>query len=281
MASAIEEVDCYRTGMANLLVKLLEVVGENERRLDVASDGDKASARVVLEGDPTGAFRIMCALLLRKAKLHMVGMLRANKNSNVHSLAVQMRPILECAGQVVLIFHNLMIAPERGANVVRGYINADYYRTIIELAKGDVGHEQLLKMISEASGMLEGELRKGGSLNQTDKVAALEGGEHWYKYLSEYFCHGRADWRGHSWQGGVSSMSTVRDEFTFAGLMDYLVNQVAVMNAYATLCPVEGDVAHGRVEAGLAQLQEVRATSKALRDGARLAFGNPDEEGSS
>ena len=62
--------------------------------------------------------------------------------------------------------------------------------------------------------------------------------------MSQHFCHGsRADWRGHSWQGGVSSMSTVRDEFTFAGLMDYLVNQVAVMNAYATLCPVEGDVA--------------------------------------
>lgn len=126
MASAIEEVGCYRTGMANLLAKMLEVVGENERRLDVAADGDKASARAVLEGDPTSVFRIMCALLLLKAKLHMVGMLRADKNSNVHSLAVQMRPILECAGQVVLIFHNLMIASERGASVFRGYINADY-----------------------------------------------------------------------------------------------------------------------------------------------------------
>ena len=35
------------------------------------------------------------------------------------------------------------------------------------------------------------------------------------------------------------------------------------------------------MEAGLAQLQEIRATSKALRDGARLAFSNPDEEGTS
>ena len=42
MASAIEEVGCYRTGMANLLVKLLEVVGENERRLDVAADGGQS-----------------------------------------------------------------------------------------------------------------------------------------------------------------------------------------------------------------------------------------------
>ena len=97
--------------------------------------------------------------------------------------------------------------------------------------------------------------------------------------MSEYFCHGRADWRGHSWQGGVSSINTFRDEFTFAGLMHYLVNQVAVMNAYAVLCPVKGEVDHGRVEAALARLQEVRATSKALRDGVAAAVGSSDEEG--
>ena len=51
-----------------------------------------------------------CVLFLRKAKIHMVAVLRANENSNVHSLAVQMRPLLECTGQVVLIFHNLISA---------------------------------------------------------------------------------------------------------------------------------------------------------------------------
>ena len=276
--SPASEVARYRTGVAGLLARVVVAVGETERWLDFAVDGDEASTRAVLEDDPTAALRMMCALLLRKAKIHMVAVLHANKTGNVHSLAVQMRPVLECAGQVVLIFHNLMIESERGETVVRSYMNADYYRTIIGLTKGDVGHEQLLTMIMEASGMSEEEVRKGSSLQQADKVAALKGGKAWYGYLSEYFCHGRANWSGHSWQGGVNSTNTVLHGFTCAGLMDFLVRQVAVMNAYAALCPVAGEMAHGRIEATLAQLHEVRATTKALRDGSGLAPGNADVE---
>ena len=286
--ASASEIGRYRTGVAKMLAKLVAAAGETEQWLDVAMDGHEVSTRAAPEDDPTGAFRITAALLLRKARLHMIAMLRANKNSNVHSLAVQMRPILECAGQVVRVFHNLHnlddphnLKPGRGVSVVRGYLNADYYQTIIRLTKGDVGHKQLLTTISAASGMSKKEMRKDHrSLNQVDRVAVLEGGKDWCDYLSEYFCHGsRADWKGHSWQGGVSSINTVWDEFTFAGLMDYLVHQVAVMNAYAALCPVNGDVPPERAEAALTLLQEVRTTSKALRDGGGLAVGNPDEEG--
>ena len=272
------EVGRYRTGMANLLAKLVESVGETELWLDVAVEGDEASARAVLENDPAGVFRIPCALLLRKAKIHMVAMLRANEKNNMHSLAVQMRPVLECAGQVVLVFHNLMIDSERGESVVLRYISADYYGTFIRLTKGRISHEELLAQILEASGMSKEEISKGRSLKQADKVAPLEGGQEWYGYLSNHFCHGKADWNGRSWQGGVSSINTVQDEFTFAGLMDYLVNQVAVMSAHAALCPVAGEVVEGRVDSALAQLHEVRVATKAFRDGARLALRNPDEE---
>ena len=125
--------------------------------------------------------------------------------------------------------------------------------------------------------MSKEEVNKGRSLRQEDKVAPLEGGKEWYRYLSNCFCHGEVDWRGHSWQGGISSINTVQDEYTFAGLMDYLVNQVAVMNAYAALCPTVEGVEQARVEATLTQLHDVRAATKALRDGVRLAVGNPDE----
>ena len=37
-----------------------------------------------------------CESLLRKARLHAIAVLRANETGNVHSLAVQMRPVLEC-----------------------------------------------------------------------------------------------------------------------------------------------------------------------------------------
>ena len=278
MASA-SEVGRYRTSMASLLAKLVEAVSETERWLDVDVEKVEASSLAVPGDDPSLPFRMMCTVLLRKAKIHMVAMLRANENGNVHSLAVQMRPVLECAGQVVLIFHNWLIEPERAVSVVISYINADYYGTFIRLMEGDGRHEQLLTHISEASGMSKEELGKGRSLKQADKVAPLDGGKNWYDYVSERFCHGRADWRGHSWQGAVNSINTVQDEFTIAGMMDYLVNQVAVMNAYAALCPVTEETAQGRVESTLAQLHEVRAATKAFRDGARLAVRNPDAGG--
>lgn len=269
------EVVRYRACMANLLTELVEAMGETENWLDVDVEADETSARAILEDNPTAVFRFMCALLLRKARLHVVAMLRANESNNVHSLGVQMRPVLECAGQVVLVFHNLIVEPERGSSIFRGYVNADYYRTILRLTKGDVSHEQLLTQIAKASGMSEREVGKGKSLKQADKVGPLGGGKAWYAYLSDRFCHGRADWKGLSWQGGVTSMDTIRDHYTFAGLMDYLVNQVAVMNAHAALCPIKGEIEQGRVESSLAQLREVRATTKALRDMASGVFMDP------
>ena len=56
--------------------------------------------------------------------------------------------------------------------------------------------------------------------------------------------------------------------------MDYLVRQVAVMNAHAALCPVAGDNYWGRVEATLDELNEARETSVALRNAVVGALSN-------
>ena len=278
MASATG-VGSYRVGVSNLLRELVEAVGEIELSLGVDVEGDEASARALCEEDPAGVYRLMCAVLLCKAKIRMIAVLRANANRNVHSLAVQMRPVLECAGQVVLVFHNLLIEPERGVRVVLNYMNADYYRTMIGLTKGEASHEQLLGRISELNELSQEEVGKGRSLRQSDKVAQLTDGKEWYNFLSERFCHGKADWKGFSWQGGVRSMDTVEDGYTFAGLMDYLVNQVVVMNVYAALSSVGGEMPHPRVEAATAQLREVRSVTAALRDAARLTFSEPSGKG--
>ena len=114
--------------------------------------------------------------------------------------------------------------------------------------------------------------RKGRRLNQSDKVAMLHGGQELYRYLSDHFSHGKvANWRGLSSQGGVMSNNRVEDEFAFLGSMDYLVNQVAIMNAYAALCPVAADADDlwdRWAEPTLARLRDVRESSKALRDAA-------------
>ena len=274
------EIARYRVGMAALLDEAVRVVGETERWLDVSMKGNEAGLRAVLKEDLTGAYRLYCALLLHKAGLHMVAMLRANERSSIHSLAVQMRPVLECAGQVAHIFHNLMIEPNKdvGIRAVLEYGNADFYQSTIRLTKGDVGHAELLKKISDKSTIWGTNVSGFRRLRQTNKVAMLQGGEAWNRFLSERFCHGRGDWKGASWQGGVGSIGPL-DDFTFAGFLDYLVEQASVMNLYAALCPVDGVVANERIETAQAQLQQVRAASRSLRDGAMSGIVNLDKGG--
>ena len=274
-----------RAGMAELLAKAVDVTRKLERRLDVTGGWPEATARIDLDADPTAVVRIMGALLLRKARVHTIAVLRANESSNLHSLAVQMRPVLECAGQVVFFFHHMMIAPdllmapERAAEVVGNRLNADHYQWLRTRTKGEVSPEELREeewRAQEAAAVFFGapkpKRRKGRRFDQVDKVATLEEGQKWYRYLSEHFTHGKvADWRGLSWRGGVVTISRVEDEFAFLGLMGYLANQVAVMNAHAALCPVTGD-ADDRwerwVEPMLAQLRDVQQSSKALREAA-------------
>ena len=273
------EVENYRADVAKLLAGSIARSGKIETWLDAGVDGDVVSQRAALEADPIGAVRMMCAVLLRKARLHAIAVLRANQTCNLHSLAVQARPVLECAGQVVLLFHNMVIAPEKGGGVLDDYLDGDFYGTIVRLTKGEVGHGELLGMISSASGEPEVKRRRRRRLRQADKVTMLQGGKGWYDFLSEYFCHGDGNLRGASWQGGVVSTKTVRDELACAGIMDYLVNQVAVMNAYALLCPMTGEAADERLDAALEHLKAVRAKCKASRDRVRPPAGQVGKEG--
>lgn len=287
-----DEVTRYRDGMAGLLTKLNGATADIERWLDIEvsrdevwslteawlgdNQRDSVAAKSLLYDDPVRVYRVFCALLLHKAWMHVYAVIRANEINNLHSLAVQMRPVLECAGQVVFIFHHLIIAPEylmvpeRAMSKVTNYMDSDFYQTNIRATKGGVGHKKLLQMISRAAedaaadvGVGKPEGYKGGRLRQDDKVAMLSGGKGWYDYLSEHFCHSDANWAGPSWRGGVGSMD-VTHALTCAGLMQYLAEQVAVMNAHASLCPIDGSVDESRVESALACLRDVRKVSADL-----------------
>ena len=105
--SSASEVTNYRVGTASLLAESIEAAGEIERWLDPEVDAGEAGsllqawvtkpteelfpATAIPEGDPARMYRIICALLLRKARIHGHAVLRANETNNVHSLAVQMR----------------------------------------------------------------------------------------------------------------------------------------------------------------------------------------------
>ena len=247
------EVARYRGGTASQLAQSVLMTGELERRLGVDDELRETSTQSDLETDPAAPLRAECALLLRKARLHSDAVLRANAAGNLHSLAVQMRPVLECAGQVVFICHNHFVAPRlatdpgRAVRALDDRISADFYGTMIRATKGKMGHEQLLAILSDAEGgaaeslgMRAPERRRRKSLKQEDKASTLVGGEAWYAHLSKRFCHGEGDLRGAPWRGGVKSMNTWRDELAFAGFMDCLVEQVNTMNAHAALCPAAG-----------------------------------------
>ena len=91
------DVGRSRAGMATLLTKAVEMTRKLERRLDVSGGWREARAQTDVDADPTATLRIIGALLLRKARIHTVAVLRANETSNLHSLAVQMRPVLKVA----------------------------------------------------------------------------------------------------------------------------------------------------------------------------------------
>lgn len=264
--------------MARLLAEATKATDECERRLAVSIDDIGPWFR--LGDDPTGAYRVTCALLLRKARIHTDAALRANRAGNIHSLGVQMRPALECAGQVVLTYYNLMVAP----GVVPGhtpdttteFLDRDYRDSTIRLAKGAISYEQLLQNVDEAAaaaaaayGMPTPKPHRGGRVRHGEKVSRLPGGPIWYGFLSDHFCHGSKVWPYPSWGGGV--------DWTFACFMDYLCQQAVLMNAYAYLCPVKGSVAFDQGMAELARRQEMQATSEALSSAVVLAIRNGQE----
>ena len=285
---SVGDVARCRADMAKLLTEALETTCKIERRLDASGGWREATAAIDINADPGATVRIAGALLLRKARIHIVAVLRANETSNLHSLAVQMRPVLECAGQVVFIFHNTIIAPdllmsqEDAAAMFGNRLNADFYQTFRSKTKGQISLGKLREMATRAQadaaasvGAPNPTRQKSWTLRQADKMKPLAKGHEWYNYLSNRFAHGNlADWKGLSWRGGVISIDKVEDQFAFLGLMSYLVDQVALMNAAAALCPVAGDADDPWdrwVEPTLAQLREVRQSSKSLADAARVA----------
>ncbi len=287
MASA-SEVARYRAGMANLLSSLVKATGEIERRLDIEVNEDEGVSKSEawqrgIQKDPVSTYRLMCVPLLRKSRIHALAVLRANECLNVHSLAVQMRPVLECAGQVVHIFHYLMIAPdfqmerERARRLLTDYLDADYFDTLMRILKDNEIQKKLLQTISEAAataatefGVPEPKARKGKSLRQRDKVEMLPGGKAWYDYLSVNFRRGPVNWTGPSWQGGVGPVDMTH-EFACAGIMQQTVEQMARMNAYASLCPVDDTPVGSQADAAMAKLHEVLEAASDLRRSVRSA----------
>ena len=277
-----------RAGMAELLKQAVATTRKLERRLELPGGWPEARGGIDFGADPGTTGRIMGGLLLHKARIHMLAVLRANETSNLHSLAVQMRPVPECAGQVVsfyttIIAPDLLMPPERAMEAFGHRLNADFYQTVRRTTRGRISPEMRRETATEAQaaaaasfGAARPKKQKPWSLRQADKMTTLPGGREWYHHLSEHFSHATAaDSRGVSSLGGVMSMDMVHDRFAFLGFMDCVVDRVARINAAAALCPVAGEAGDQWdrwVAPALAQQLDNRESSRKLVDAAIAAL---------
>ena len=229
------------------------------------------------DADPSIAFKKMSYLLIGKARLHIIAALHANKEGNIHSLAVQMRPALECAGQVVSMFEDLFGREPGAEDRISRYINADYYQTVIRLSKGQIGHNEILHQINTTIPVETVPLRKIRSFRESEKVKDLEFGDNWYSHLSECFFHSDLPaLKNHSYFGGVSSCNTMYDEYGFAALLDYLAHMIMVMVMYAATRWDDALDEERHFEKIVELLEKKRVVSEGFRRKCMSMAGVPD-----
>ena len=263
--SLAKVVSKYRESMAGCLQASL--VGINDFLLPVDFDGIFVPMdQGALDDDPAIPFRRMSYLLIAKARLHVAAAIHANKSDNIHSLAVQMRTAMECAGQVVSMFKDLYSKDPGAENRISRYINADYYQTAIRLSRGQIDRSEILKQINAAVPTQPESVRKIKSFKESEKVRDLEFGDNWYGHLSECFFHSDLPaLKNHSYFGGISSRNTMFDEYGFAALLDYLAHQTMVMVMYAAVCPDDGLKDDRRFEKAAKLLDKKKEVSEAFQ----------------
>ena len=193
---------------------------------------------LVWKDDPTSTFEASTGLLVRKAHLHVAAALRANQSNNMHSLAAQMRPALECAGQVVTTMKNLRDGSSKARESVMRRAKADFFQTATRVGRGQLDPRKILEEnpnIQLASHHMD---PVKGRINLQDAVKDLKFGEWWYQHLSRSFYHsGVCELKGDSFYGGVRSTNWAGDQIAFALFMHYLIDQVLLMILYAAMCP--------------------------------------------
>lgn len=273
------DVGRYRSGVAGLLADVVSDTRELECTLS-----EEKPIQVLLKEVPDGHLsappnredadsflRLECAVFLHKARIHLNAVLRANEARSIHSLGVQMRPVMECAGQVVLLVGTLLVPPpamgaDEAFRKVDEYVGADLYRAAIGSTRGQLSKDAVLEMfqsvqeeLAESAGIprLESGGRRG--LRQEDKVAMLPGGKAVYAYLSEHLCRGEAHGDDAALRDSVD-VWTAEHELSCANLMLCLVEYAALMNAHASLCPVPGGTADARVDSAMERLSHIRET---------------------
>lgn len=206
-----------------LISRLLEAADFDGDVPYVFGHPDVVGAEVMVQNE--------AALLLYKAQIHLTVVLRAHRSSNLHSLAVHARVILECAGQIharAKMVHGS--SPEALANVLNAH-EYDFMDTFRRVFRGSIPQEELLETVIAARSRIgDSDTAPPSRVRVSDRVAHLPGGGGWHQFLSERFCGDRTEPLScPSMLGGVVPSDTEADRMAIAFLLDYLAQQTILM----------------------------------------------------
>lgn len=220
----------YRNSMAGYLGESLRMI---QRSLS-AADFERGFPNIFgqpTEENPEVFVQNSCGLLLRKAQFHMMAALLANKSSNLHSLTVQMRVILECAAQIVATANSACEGSEKAVAQAVNRFEKDYQSDLARMSRGQLTPNEIQEEVIQARPeSLKDAYKLPKKETLADKMAVLPYGESWYSYLSDSFCKSDpSNLEGPSFRGGVLSINSAADVLTFATLLDYLAAQVIRM----------------------------------------------------
>ena len=219
------------------------------------------------DDNPEVFVRNSCGLLFRKAQLHVAAALMANKTSNLHSLAVHMRVVLECAAQIVATanaaYEGTLKTVARSVNRVEW----DFKYTMANLSRGQVTPDEIQDMIASARpGPRESVYKPPKKETIADKLAALPHGVSWHDHLRERFCRDNPSaLKEPSFGGGVLSINTAADELAFAIFLDYLSEQVIRMLFGYGFLLIAVTAEHQQFDDALQLLERKRSATTAFR----------------
>ncbi len=252
---------------------LREVHQEITRLLDDA-DFDDEFPYVFGHPDTENAeltFHANLALLLRKAQMHITVVIHANRNENLHSMAVHIRVILECAAWIAMQVHPTHEGSPRALDRVLNADEYDFQDAILRLLRGSMSRDELHESIINARrGVGDDRAEPPRPVRIADRLQYLRGGKEMYDFISTHFAGNRVDsLPGPSAFGGVLSVGTDADRLPIALFLDYLAEQCALMllNYGFVLIAITGD--SGPFDGASALVDRLRADAGRFRSSIR------------
>ena len=198
-------VNDYRQTMTDYLAESIRMI---ERLLSGADFGHSFPHVLGHPRDNNAELFIRneCGLLLRKAQLHVIAVLLANSRNNLHSMAVQMRVVLECATQVIAKANAVAGGSPKAFAHVLNATEYDFSRAMARLGRGSITQEDIKEMINEARVAIGERPRKAPKrITLSGEAEALIHGREWYEHLSNSFAHTESSaLAGISYGGGCS-----------------------------------------------------------------------------